>query len=104
MAIIVMCQVNEALLTLDKLQLSPKQCKLCGAQLLIAHPSWGGCWNKSYMGSGPDSPFRRESGYARLIVVVVSILLAFSSDIHAVIDKMLCSYFKLLDLVYFLRG
>ena len=39
-----------------------------------------------------------------LIVVVVSILLAFSSDIHAVIDKMLCSYFKLLDLVYFLRG
>ena len=38
-AIIVMCQVNEALLTMDKLQLSPKQCKLCGAQLLIAHPS-----------------------------------------------------------------
>ena len=33
-----------------------KQCKLCGSQLLIAHPSWGGCWNKSYMGSSPDSP------------------------------------------------
>ena len=33
-----------------------KQCKLCGAQLLIAHPSWGVCWNKSYMGSWPDSP------------------------------------------------
>ena len=23
----------------------------------IAHPSWGGCCNKSYMGSSPDSPF-----------------------------------------------
>jgi len=33
-----------------------RQCKLCGAQLLLAHPSWGGCWNKSYMGSWPDSP------------------------------------------------
>ena len=43
--------VNEALLTLDNLQLSPKQCKLCVAQLLIAYPSWGGCWNKTYMGS-----------------------------------------------------
>ena len=58
MAIIVTCQVNKALLTLDKLQLLLKQCKLCGVQLLIAHPSWGGCWNKF------------ESGYARLIEAV----------------------------------
>ena len=35
---------------------------------------------------------------------LLSILLAFSSDIHAVIDKMLCSYFELLDMVYFLWG
>ena len=40
--------------------------KLCGTQLLIAHPSWCGCWNKSYMGSSPDSPSLRGSGYARL--------------------------------------
>ena len=39
-----------------------------------------------------------------LLYIVVSILLAFSSDIHAVIDKMLCSYFELLNLAYFLRG
>ena len=23
---------------------------------LAAHPSWGGCWNKFYMGSSSDSP------------------------------------------------
>ena len=31
MVVIVTFQVNEASLTLDRLQLSPKQCKLCGS-------------------------------------------------------------------------
>ena len=42
--------------SLTNTRLSAMQYKLCGAQLLIAHPSWGGCWSKSYMGSSPDSP------------------------------------------------
>ena len=29
---------------------------MLSSHLLIAHPSRGGCWNKSYMGSWPDSP------------------------------------------------
>ena len=44
--------------TLDENAMS---CKCCGSHILIAHPSWGGCQNKSYMGSGPDSHFSVES-------------------------------------------
>ena len=41
-----------------------KQCKLCGAQLLVAHSR---CWNKSYIyGQLTRFSALRESGYARL--------------------------------------
>ena len=40
--------------------------KPCGRESTYVHPSWGGYWNKSYMGSSPDPPSLWESGYVRL--------------------------------------
>ena len=56
--------------TLDKLQLSPKQCKLCGAQLLLPTPV-GGVLEQVLHGqlSRLSLPAQQESGWTRLSTI-----------------------------------
>ena len=49
-------QVND-----DSTHTRQQQRKLSGAHLLVTHPIWVGCWNKSYMGNSPDSHFPVKS-------------------------------------------